>query len=131
MRNYAKVAPSFWIGETGRALRAAGRDAQLLALYLVTCPAASMSGLFYLPLSTITEESGLPPEVVRKTLQTLKRLRFAYFDERTSTVFLPEMARYQIGEELSPGDKRIPGLVRELHPMRGSPYFSKFFEKYA
>jgi len=50
MRDFAKVCGQFWIGETGRKLRAAGRDAQTVALYLITCPSANMLGLYYLPL---------------------------------------------------------------------------------
>ncbi|EPR0667076.1 hypothetical protein ACUZZ3_005115, partial [Escherichia coli] len=36
MRDYAKVSPRFWLGETGRELRKAGAEAQVVAFYLMT-----------------------------------------------------------------------------------------------
>jgi hypothetical protein len=50
MRDYAKVAPTFWNGETGKKIRELGRDAQVVALYLITCPSSNWIGLYYLPL---------------------------------------------------------------------------------
>ena len=43
-RDYAIVTPQFWTGTTGREIRARGRDAQLVALYLMTSPHANMLG---------------------------------------------------------------------------------------
>jgi hypothetical protein len=37
MRNYAKIAPQFWIGNTGRKLRDAGPEA-LLVVYIAARP---------------------------------------------------------------------------------------------
>lgn len=50
MRDYAKVSPRFWLGETGRELRKAGAEAQVVAFYLMTSPHANMLGLYYLPV---------------------------------------------------------------------------------
>ncbi|GGC77005.1 hypothetical protein [Undibacterium terreum] len=44
MRPYAKITPTFWIGGTGRQLRHRGYHAQLLALYLMSCPLSNMAG---------------------------------------------------------------------------------------
>ncbi|MCJ2205071.1 hypothetical protein K9T61_05110 [Escherichia coli] len=44
MRDYAKVSPRFWLGETGRELRKAGAEAQVVAFYLMTSPHANMLG---------------------------------------------------------------------------------------
>ena len=35
MRDYAKVVPTFWTGDTGKAIRRKGPDAIVVALYLV------------------------------------------------------------------------------------------------
>ena len=58
MRDYAKVSPQFWIGTTGKAIRASGSDAQIVALYLLTSPHATMLGLYYLPMLYIAHETG-------------------------------------------------------------------------
>jgi len=40
MRDYAKVSPRFWIGNTGKQLRS-DPDAQVVALYLMSNPHAN------------------------------------------------------------------------------------------
>jgi hypothetical protein len=41
MRDYAKVAPTFWTGEIGKKIRFLGRDIQVVALFLIICPGSS------------------------------------------------------------------------------------------
>ena len=131
MRNYGRVVPTFWTGTTGRAIRAAGRDAQIVALYLITGPNATMTGLYYLPLPTLCHEVGITTRAARKALQALADLGFAHYDEPTAFVWVPEMARYQIGTELKPGDKRIAAIVKSLRPFLGHPFAAEFVAKYA
>lgn len=141
LRDYAKVAPQFWTGETGRYLREAGRDAQVVALYLITGPNANMIGLYYLALPTLCHEVGIsrqgalkalrrPSEGPPKGLQRGSEGGFARYDEVTETVWVPEMARFQIGESLKPKDNRIVGIVREAEAVRNSPFIIDFYEKY-
>ena len=52
MRDYAKVSPAFWTRGSGKRLRG-NIHAQLLGLYVVTCPNANMLGIYYLPEPTI------------------------------------------------------------------------------
>ena len=75
MRDYGTVAPTFWTRGTGKALRG-NADAQLMALYLCTCPNATVTGLFYLPLVTIMHETGLTEAVIRTTLSRYRGERF-------------------------------------------------------
>ena len=58
MRDYGKVSPHFWIGRTGKELRQAGPESQLVALYLLTSPHANMIGLYYMPLTFLSHETG-------------------------------------------------------------------------
>jgi hypothetical protein len=130
MRNYAVVAPRFWNGLTGRAIRAAGRDAQVLALYLFTGPSATMMGLYYLPLPTLCHEAGFTPEEARAALAVLQRLDFAYYDEAAELVWVPQAAAYQIGEHLKPGDKRRDGVEKVLAGFLGHPFGRAFLRRY-
>ncbi len=130
MRRYSCVRPQFWTGSTGRALREAGRDAQVVALYLITCPAGSMTGVFYLPLPTLCHEVGISRQKARAVLARLAQEDFAHYDGATQTIWLPEMARFQIGESLAPTDKQVKGLARELEAVKGSPFVRAFYEKY-
>ncbi|MFT3789627.1 MAG: hypothetical protein QM741_00825 [Rudaea sp.] len=61
MRDYGKVSPQFWIGKTGKRLRG-NLEAQIVAMYLMTAPAASMTGVYYCPLVSIAHETGLDAE---------------------------------------------------------------------
>ena len=130
MRDHAIVSPQFWIGETGRRLREAGADAQRLALYLISCPNSNMIGLYYLPLPTLCHELGISKEGASKALRRVCATGFASYDAPSETVFVTEMARFQIGEPLSPTDKRVKGVARQVAEMRKSPLCRDFAERY-
>ena len=130
MRDYAVVKPQFWTGETGRRLREAGPEALLVAMYLLTCPNSSMLGLFYLPLVVIAHETGLPLEGATKGLQRVCEAGFARYDRPSETVWIQEMATYQVAETLKPRDHRWTGVVRELATWRKSPFFADFVARY-
>jgi hypothetical protein len=69
MRGYSVVAPQFWIGDTGKALKKAGSEAVIVGLYLMTSPHANMLGLYYLPEVYIAHETGLGIEGTSKGLK--------------------------------------------------------------
>lgn len=94
MRDYAKVAPQFWIGATGKALRKAGAEAQVVALYLLTSPHANMLGLYYLPTVYLIHETGLGEEGASKGLQRAIEAGFCSYDEASEVVWVHEMARF-------------------------------------
>lgn len=130
MRAYGKLAPQFWTGETGKTIRAAGPQVQVIALYLVTSPSATMLGLYYLPLPTLCHEVGCSRQAAQKALGVLSRADFARYDERTEFVWVPNMARFQIGENLKPGDKRIAGIIKAIEGLKHTPFFEDFLIRY-
>lgn len=130
MRDYARVAPTFWTKGSGKRLRGKP-DAQLLGLYLLTCSSANMLGLYYLPLVTLCHETGLTAAEARSALAVTSDAGFAHYDEEAELVWLPNGAAYQIGEGLALGDKRRMGLVRAVKPYLGHRFAVAFFEKYA
>jgi hypothetical protein len=130
MREYAKLEPRFWIGDTGQKLRAAGRDAQLLALYLVTCPFSNMIGLYYLPMALICAETGMDTEGASKALRRVMDAGFANYDDASQTVFVPEMAKFQIGDRLDPKDNRVKAVAKEVAQYHKSIFFQQFMERY-
>jgi hypothetical protein len=130
MRDYAKVAPQFWTGETGKAIRALGRDEQVIALYLLTCPSSNALGLYYLPIPTMCHETGCPIKGASKALLRVCEAGFASYDAETEHVFVHRMAEYQIGAALLPADKRIPWIKKELQAYKNTPYFNVFVERY-
>lgn len=130
MRDYGKIAPQFWTGETGKAIRAAGPQVQVVALYLLTSPSSTMTGLYYLPLPTLCHEVGCPLQAARKALYFLSQVGFAHYDEGSEHIWIPNMANFQIGETMKPGDKRITYIVKALEGLKNSPFFNEFIKRY-
>lgn len=157
MRDYGKVSPRFWIGETGRKLRKMP-DAQRIAMYLMTAPMAEMTGVFYCPIATILNDVGAPceelhiesegsseglarvredpskghqrgVEVVKRALEALKELDFCFYDFESEFVFVKEMARCQIAEKLKPSDNQVKG-IRKLVENMPKPMRARFIERY-
>lgn len=114
MRDYAKVAPQFWTGRTGKALKAAGPEAVIVAMYLMTSPHANMIGVYHCPVAYISIDTGLTLEGASKGLASAIEADFCTFDESCDYVFVHQFAEYQIGPELAATDNRVKGVVNEL-----------------
>ncbi len=122
MRDYGKIASTFWTGETGRRLRG-DPVAQVLALYLVSCPASTMTGIFVLSLPTMAHETGLSLDQVRSALRHLHEVDFAHFDEDRDLVWVVNMLRYQTGnQDMDIRDKRVPAIRQQLDRHRGHSF---------
>ncbi|QBH20830.1 hypothetical protein EYC51_15785 [Alcaligenes faecalis] len=130
MRDYSKVGPKFWIGATGKRLRTAGVEAQIVAMYLLTSPHANMLGLYYCPEMFIAHETGLGLEGASKGLQRAIEAGFCEYDEASEVVWVIEMASYQIGDALKPNDLRVKGVQNEYGSLPDNPYLVRFYEKY-
>jgi hypothetical protein len=129
LRSYAKISPRFWTGESGRALRGKP-NVQVVALYLMTAPGANMIGLFYLPLVLIVHETGLSETEVVGALDTLSRMDVAHYDRSQEIVWVPEMAKHQIAEQLKGKDRQSDGIAKELQPFVKHPFFVHFMKRY-
>lgn len=124
------VSPKFWIGETGKALRG-DPNAQLLALYLMTCPHANMIGVFHCPLLYMAHETGIPSEGASKALARLCEGGFCSYDEPTETVFVHRMAAFQVGESLKAEDNRVKSVVKEWQNIAPRGLQDAFFAIYS
>lgn len=130
MRDYSKVGPKFWIGATGKLLRAEGMEAQIVAMYLLTSPHANMLGLYYCPTMFIAHETGLGLEGATKGLRSAIEAGFCEYDEASEVVWVIEMAAYQIADSLKPNDLRVKGVHNEYMSLPSNPYLVRFYEKY-
>lgn len=131
MRDYGKVSPQFWMGKTGKLLRSKGPEAQIVALYLMTSPHASMIGMYYCPLMYIAHETGLGIEGASKGLQGAIEADYCSYDEASEVVWVHEMIRFQISDELKDSDKRCKGVQNEYDALPDNPYLVPFFDRYA
>lgn len=131
MRDYAKVSPKFWTGDTGQELAQRGSEALIVALYLMTSPHSNMLGLYYQPTLYMAEETGLTPEGACKGLQECKEAGFCDYDPATKMVWVFEMAGYQIGSDLAAADKRCKGIQKDYNALPNVPFLGAFFDHYA
>lgn len=130
MRDYAKVSPQFWIGETCRELGARGIEGPYMALYMVTAPTSNMLGLYYLPVAFISTETRLGTEAVQRVLKDCQELGFASYDPVSQFVWVHEMAAWQISEQLHPKDKQCAGIQKAYDLLPKNPFLGPWFDRY-
>lgn len=130
MRSYAKLAPTFWTGSTGRVIRRKGPEAVIVALYLMSAPGSTMLGLYYQPVQHMAHETGLGVEGARKGLEGCIEAGFCRYDESTEMVWVVEMAAFQIAKELKACDKRCAGVQSDYEGLPENPFLGEFFDRY-
>jgi len=112
---YRKIAPVFWIGHTGRRIRREGGPCALLvAFFAIKAPDSNAIGLYHLPATVIARELDMELPDVLRILELLVGIGFADYDEDTDFVWVREMARFQIGERLSPRNGWIVAAMKLL-----------------
>jgi len=133
MRDFGKVAPTFWTRGTGLSIRG-NHVTQLVALYLMSAPGANMIGLYYLPAQTIAHDVGCPFEGAWEGLRSLSEGAFCRYDGASETVFVRTMARRQLnlddGEQLSANDKRQIAVVKLMRECGSALLLQAFWEEY-
>ena len=128
-RDYATVSPSFWTGATGRALRG-DHNAQIIAFYLITSQHSNMIGVFHCPPIFIAYETGIPIDEVLRALQRLASIGYCEYDAERELVWVCEMAKYQIAEQLKPSDKRVIGISKEFTKIPDCKIKKSFYSRY-
>ena len=131
-RDYGKIIPQFWTGDTGRSMRGLPH-LWAVASYLVSGPHANMIGVYYLPLSYICHDLGLEEADVEEAIDGLVNRGFLVVDAESEWVWVREMARIQIADSLKATDNRVKGVLRELSkapkPLRG-PFTKRYAEAF-
>ncbi|WP_269497793.1 hypothetical protein [Castellaniella sp. S9] len=85
MRDYGKIHTSFWSSKTIGML---SDDGKMLALYLLTSPHSTISGVFRLPDGYVCEDMGWSSERVSKGFDELLGKGFANRCETTKWVYI-------------------------------------------
>ena len=129
MREYSKVYPRYWQSGTGKSLRG-DMEAQLLSLYLMTCPHANMIGVFHCPVMYMAHETGMTHEGAYKALQRLIEVGFCTFDGDDEVIWVHEMAAHQIGTSLSVKDKQVLGIAKQYAQITQTQIRRGFYERY-
>lgn len=135
MREYSKISPTFWIGETGKQIRdlvrgGANPGLWTVANYLITGPHSHMLGIYYLPITYIAHDTGLTLEGASEGLRRLSDAGFCRYDPKTEMVWVVEMARFQVGQ-LQPGDNRCKDCQKAFDSLHHKcSFLSDFYVKY-
>lgn len=133
--HYGVVFPEFWTGPTGRAIAEhGGRNARLLALFLMTGEPATMLGLYHLPLSAM-DASGVTGQRLVRALEVLTgpEVHFAAYDLTTEHVWVFEMAKFRTGIQqhaLTPGDRRVLACRKLYAELADNAFLRPFFARY-
>jgi hypothetical protein len=135
MSHYGIILPQFWRGETGREIRTnGGKDAQLTALYLMSCHSATMIGLYALPLRELRSDTGIGLKGLVRAFTALTAVGYAEYDARTEHVWVREMAKIRLQLDraaLDPKDNRVKGAQRLYEKLIENPFLEPFFDRYA
>lgn len=130
MREYSKISPKFWVGKTGRAIKELGHHTRMVALYFITCPHANMLGIYYLPLAYITHDLMMTELEVNDAIKNLSYLDFCTYDSVAEYIWVHEMGKHQISEQLDERDNRIKGVNNIFHTLPELSFLEEFYQKY-
>ncbi len=79
---------SFWTSQKGEEIRKLGREVQLLVLYLMSSPFANNIKIYYLPIKTVMNETGIPAKSIKTALKKLNKIAFCSYDFITEYVWV-------------------------------------------
>jgi hypothetical protein len=102
----------------------------IVALYLMTSPQSNMLGLFSQPVLYMAHETGLGFEGASKGLRDCVEAGFCSFDEASEFVWVHEMAKYQIANEIKASDNRCKGIQKDYDSLPENPFLGPFFDRY-
>ncbi len=129
MREYGNVQSRFWTRGAGKLLRG-NPDAQAVALYLLSAPSSNMIGLYYLPLPVLVYETGVETTRLPEVLSALAKIGYAFYDEDTDHVWVPEMLQEQLRGPLKDQDKRRQGIVKAVTQYSDCRFYGDFWARY-
>lgn len=130
MREYAKIFPQIWIGQTAKKIKKFGIESQLLSHYLISCPQSNMIGIYYLPIALISHETGISQENILKGFGNLFSVDFCTYQEDMEYVWVHNMALYQIGHQLKINDNRVKSVNKQYRLLPNLSFLQRFYEKY-
>ena len=129
MRDYSKVSSTIWTGKTGRAIRGDAQT-QIVALYLMTSPHANMIGVYTCPIIYISHETGTPLQGASEGLERLIKAGFCTYEDDSELVWVHEMAKYQIGDDLKASDNQVKGVQKQYAEIPQGVIKQGFFNRY-
>ena len=100
-------------------------NAKLLFTYLITSPSSHLSGIYYLPLTTVSHETSLSQKETVEAFSLLADSDLVAYDDATNTVWVKNMLRHQ-----GRGQKIIKSVEYQLASLHNSKLIKLFLEHY-
>jgi len=120
---YRTIDAKFWTDPKVRQLSTTNK---LLFLYFITSPHAHFSGLYYMPNTTISHETGIRLADIAKGLDTLSGAGIVMSDTLSELIWVVNMFEYQ-----SHSIKLLSNIEKHIKDLHNSPLVGGFLERYA
>ncbi len=123
MPKYRPVYTKIW---KDRDFLKSGKDAKLLFLYFVTNESRNNSGIYEIPIDTISRENSIRSQTVRELLAngSIKNIQY---DMENEIVFVVNAHKYSSGGN---PEKVAKGIVSEFEQSSKSPLWEFFLDRY-
>jgi len=120
---YRTIDAKFWTDPKVRELSTTNK---LLFLYLITSPHAHFSGLYYIPNTTVSHETGIRLADVGKGIDTLSSVGIVMPDTLSELIWVVNMFQYQ-----SHSETLLKNIGKHLADLHKSPLILAFLERYS
>ena len=120
---YRTIDAKFWTDPKVRQLSTTNK---LLFLYFITSPHAHFSGLYYMPNTTVSHETGIRLADVGKGIDTLSGAEIVMADTLSELIWVVNMFEYQ-----SHSIKLLRNIEKYLLDLHNSPLIGAFLERYS
>lgn len=129
--SYKQIHETFWTDPEVKRYKPLHR---YLYSYFITSPHAHYSGLYYLPLVYIQNETGLTAKEVNEGITFLSDKGHISYDEPREVMFVKREMIYQLDNKRDGrvilNEKHISGLKKHFDTLHRSPLIAKFLETY-
>ena len=131
--SYKQIHETFWTDPEAKKYKPLHR---YLFGYLISGPHAHYSGLYYLPVVYIQNDTGMTAKDIRSGISFLSSQGHIFYDEDREIIFVKSELIYQWDSKDSDGKpkmnpKQVAGIKKHFDTLHKTPLISKFLEIYA
>jgi hypothetical protein len=130
--SYKQIHETFWTDPQVKKYKPMQR---YLFSYFITGPHAHYSGLYYLPMIYIQNETGMSIKEITDGIVFLTQKDHVFYDLEREVIFVKSEMLYQLDNKRDGrvvlNEKHITGLKRHFDTLHKSPLIAKFLETYS
>ena len=131
--SYKQIHETFWTDPQAKKYKPLHR---YLFGYFISGPHAHYSGLYYLPIVYIQNDTGLAPKEIKEGIAFLSSQGHIFYDDDREIIFVKSELVYQWDSKDLDGKpkmnpKQVAGIKKHFDTLHKSPLIAKFLEIYA